>query len=343
MGCFRLQVYAMSRFSVTESSLGKFPLMVLTDARRGLRLRVALRGATVVGIDLPRGEVYLNLADGYRDEAELQTAKSARFAIMAPFANRIADGRYRFDGVEYDLQPGVTVDRGVRHGFLRTETYELIDQGASDEGAFIVLRSQHVRPGAHDGYPFAIDVTVRYSLTPHGIELATTLENVGNQAAPAFFGWHPYFKPGADAVDGWELHIPADTLIKADAGSIPLPDTAAWVPMDNADPALDFRSMRAIGAIELDNTFADLQYGSDGRARTTLRDPASGLQVSVWQTHGVMLVFSGDTVPREPRTSVAMEPMECMANAFNRDDCAPLVRLEAGASRSYTCGIEINE
>jgi aldose 1-epimerase len=342
MGRFRLQVHAMSRFSVTESSLGKFPLLVLADERRGLRLRVALRGATVVGIDVPEGDGHRNLADGYRDEAELQAAKSARFAIMAPFANRIADGRYRFDGVDYDLQPGVTADRGVRHGFLRTETYELIEQAEGDDGACIVLRSQHVRPGAHDGYPFSIDVTVRYALTPHGIELTTTLTNVGDTAAPAFFGWHPYFKPGDDAVDGWELHIPADTFIKADAGSIPLPDTAAWVPMDDVDPALDFRTLRAIGAVHLDNTFTDLQYGSDGRARTTLRHRANGLQVSVWQTHGVMLVFSGDTVPREPRTSVAMEPMECMANAFNRDDCAPLVRLEAGASRSYACGIEIN-
>jgi aldose 1-epimerase len=332
----------MSRFSVTESSLGQFPLLVLADERRGIRLRVALRGATVVGIEVPEGDGHRNIADGYRDQAELQAAKSARYANMAPFANRIADGRYRFDGVEYDLQPGVTRDRGVRHGFLRTETYELVESSDGDEAASIVLRSRHVRPGAHAGYPFAIDVTVRYTLDARGIELTTTLANVGDTAAPAFFGWHPYFRLGDDGVDAWELHVPADTFIRTDAGTIPLPDTAAWLPMDDADPALDFRRARAIGTVKLDNTFTDLQYGSDGRARTTLRNPATGLQVSVWQTHGVMLVFSGDTVPREPRTSVAMEPMECMANAFNRDDAAPLVRLEAGDERSFTCGIEIH-
>jgi aldose 1-epimerase len=332
----------MSRFTVSRDALGAFPLAVLTDRQRGLVLRVAHRGATVVGIDIPAGEGTRNIADGYRDEAELEAIKSARYAIMAPFANRIADGRFSFAGQEHDMQPGVTVDRGVRHGFLRGETFELIDEHADADGASIALRSRHVRPGVHAGYPFAIDVTVRFTLDANGIVLETTMHNVGDTVAPCFFGWHPYFRLGDAGIDAWELHIPADTLIRTDAASIPLPGPAAWTSLDTADPVLDFRRMRPIGTTKLDNTFADLQYGSDGRARTVLRDPATGLQVAVWQTHGVMLAFTGDTVPRAPRTSVALEPMECMANAFNRDDCAPLVALAAGAQRQFRCGIEVN-
>ncbi|HVC16560.1 MAG TPA: aldose epimerase, partial [Rhodanobacter sp.] len=39
--------------------------------------------------------------------------------------------------------------------------------------------------------------------------------------------------------------------------------------------------------------------------------------------------------------AVALEPMECMADAFNRADCADAIRLLPGAERSFRCGIEV--
>jgi aldose 1-epimerase len=32
--------------------------------------------------------------------------------------------------------------------------------------------------------------------------------------------------------------------------------------------------------------------------------------------------------------------MECMANAFNRAECADALRLDPGAERVYRCGVE---
>jgi aldose 1-epimerase len=73
-----------------------------------------------------------------------------------------------------------------------------------------------------------------------------------------------------------------------------------------------------------------------------LRDPASGLRISMWQERGVVLVFTADTVSRDVRRAVAMEPMESMSNAFNRTDCADAIRLEPGAERVFRCGVEID-
>ena len=331
----------MNRFSITRAFMGRFPLVVLTDHERGLVLRVAERGATVVGIEVPLAQGTFQVADGFGDEEELAAGKSARFAIMAPFANRIADGRYRFDGTGYDMQPGVTVDRGVRHGFLRTADFDVVDEFVGEDSVSVAFYNGSIRPGVHEGYPFAIDTTIRFTLDAGGITLQATLRNVGDGDAPCFFGWHPYFRMPHGPVDDWLLQVDASSLVLTDAGTIPLPGTDALAPLDKADPSLDFRSMRAIGATQIDKAYTGLQREADGRARMRLRDPQGALEVCVWQTDGVGLVFTGDTVPREPRTSVAMEPMQALTNAFNRDDCAQRVRLAAGAERSFTCGVEL--
>ena len=75
--------------------------------------------------------------------------------------------------------------------------------------------------------------------------------------------------------------------------------------------------------------------------RTRLRDPASGLGLAVWQESGVLLAFSADTVSRDARRSLALEPMQSWSNAFNRSDCAQTIRLAPGAERHFRCGVEI--
>jgi galactose mutarotase-like enzyme len=42
------------------------------------------------------------------------------------------------------------------------------------------------------------------------------------------------------------------------------------------------------------------------------------------------------------RRAVALEPMECLPDAFNRPDCAEAIRLEPGAARTFRCGVEID-
>ena len=85
----------------------------------------------------------------------------------------------------------------------------------------------------------------------------------------------------------------------------------------------------------------DAEPLGDGRIRTHLRDPSSGLSLAVWQERGVMHAFTADTVSRDARRAIALEPMECMADAFNRPECAEAIRLLPGAERSFRCGVEV--
>jgi aldose 1-epimerase len=333
----------MARFTTEHGSMDSYPLLILADTVTGLRVRIARLGATVLAIELPVRGVVRNIADGHRDAQELSTQKSSRFAIMEPFANRVADARYRFDGKDYDLLPGAVgaEARAIRHGFLRNQVFDLASERAGDDAATVTLSSAAIRPQLHAGYPFALDVAVTFTLDVSGLSIEAVIRNVGEHAAPCFFGWHPYFRLDESTVDSWELQIPADTFVVTDADFIPLPGAAARQPMDQAPPELDFRRTRPIGAVELNHGFTDLRTDADGRARTRLRDPASGVAIAVWQRSGVMLAFTADTVPRDPRRAVALEPMESMADAFNREDCAQVIRLEPGAERRFVCGVEV--
>lgn len=333
----------MSTFSIERTRLGPHEVVVLRDASRSRTVRLARRGAGLIGLEQVVNGRPLSLADGYRDAAELDSRPSSRFAIMAPFANRIDNARYIFNGQPQDLQPGVEgSQRASRHGFVRGVDFDIAEEHAGEAGAHVTFTTQVIRPGTFPGYPHAIDLAVTYTLNAKGLALEVSMRNVGDSAAPCFFGWHPYFRVGNSAVDTWELQVPATYLIRTTPDYIPLPGEHAYQALDDAPATLDFRQAKPIGSTKIDSAYSGLVADADGRIRTHLRDPANGVHLGVWQEHGVMLVFTADTVTRDVRGSVALEPMESLSNAFNRADCAAAIRLEPGAERLFRCGVEID-
>ncbi|MGH8158869.1 MAG: aldose 1-epimerase [Rhodanobacter sp.] len=328
-----------ARYAAERARLGEQPIVVLTSPGGSRRLRIACHGAALLSFEVAVDGAMHDLADGYRDAAEVASRPGSRFAIMVPFAGRIADARYTFDGQPQDLQPGVVAAaRASRHGFVRDAAFEITTLEADEHTAQVTLATTAIRP--QPGYPHAIDLTVAFTLDADGLTLEARMRNVGSSVAPCFFGWHPYFRLADSTVDGWQLQIPAQTLIRTDADLIALSGAAAFVALDDA-PALDFREPQLIGDSILDQEYTDLDADVDGRIRTHLRDPSSGLSLAVWQERGVMHAFTADTVSRDARRAIALEPMECMADAFNRPECAEAIRLLPGAERSFRCGVEV--
>jgi aldose 1-epimerase len=333
----------MSRYTTRHEHLGPWPVVAMIDSANGTTVRIARRGATLLEYLVPLHGRLHDVADGYADADELETLQGARFAIMLPFANRVADARYRFAGKDHDLQPGVKEGgRGIMHGFVRPAEFDLMALDADAAGACVRLGCHAIRPGAYPGYPFALDLDVTFTLHAGGLDLEASIRNVGEAAAPCFFGWHPYLRLREDGIDELELRLPARQAIVTDDALIPLPGADAFKPLD-ACPERDFREWRRLDGSALDNGFADLAADADGRIRSHLRDPDSGLAVSVWQASGVIQAYTADTQPGSAmRRSVAVEPMQAMTDAFNRPDCADAITLEAGAERRFRCGLEIH-
>jgi len=325
----------MPDFQITRGRMGSEPVVTVSAAGTSTRIVLALRGATLLSwqADGPAGPV--QLTDGYRDADELLSQDGVRNGLLAPFPNRIAQGRYRFDGREYDLLPGRR-DRLIYHGFIRTAPFELVEATTTAGGAVLRLRT-HIAPGRHLGYPFALDVQATYTIGRNTVDIDIDAANTGSTPAPYGAGWHPYFRLSR-TVDDLTLQIPADTVIRTDDALIPLPGDTARTPVDQL-PLLDFRTPSQIGARVIDTCFTDLRLDDTGRAETVLADPTTGEQIRVWQNAGSMHVYTGDTLARNQRRSVALEPVESITDAFNRDELASQIHLEAGGKRQFGFGV----
>ena len=260
---------------ILRSHLGKFPLIELRDPDSGAFFSILpTRGATVhrVGLPGPDGAVREVLCP-MRTEIEVERHRWAKGAQLAPWPNRIQDARYEFQGKTYAPPRNFKHQGGhAIHGFEMFETTKL---GAKDPDAGW-LEFQLASKG-WPGYPFPIRITHRFSLSPDGFRMETSLRNEGRTDAPAGHGWHPYFRLGDAGIEGLELAVPASAVIQTGPSLIPYPGAAAYQPL-NAGSILDFRRPRPIGTAVLDTCFAGLSPGPDGRCRTVLRDPARGVR-----------------------------------------------------------------
>lgn len=322
-------------YLIGHGSLGSEPVVIVSSPGGGTRATLARRGATLLDWRVERDGLPFDLTDGYRDEAELLAQDGVRNGILAPFPNRIADGRYAFAGVGYNLLPGRHASRLIYHGFARELPFDLAEAVVSGSAARLLFTAR-IQPGQYPGYPFLLDLGVTYRITEYAVDVEMRATNRGSLSAPYAAGWHPYFRlPGT--VDDWTLQIPALTLVRTDEALIPLGGGAAYQPLSGI-PQLDFREPRELAGLVIDACFTDLVPGPDQWAETVLRHARTGDELRVRQHSGSMHVFTGDTLARDRRRGIALEPVEAITNAFNRDEYASALRLAPGETRTFRFG-----
>jgi aldose 1-epimerase len=249
-----------------------------------------------------------------------------RGQVLAPWPNRIKDGSYEFDGKQMQLALTEPEYGNAIHGLVRGATWNA--QPASDH----VVLDYLLEP--QPGYPFALALSVEYSLSDAGLTVTTTARNIGAESCPFGCGQHPYLTLGTPKIDTLRLQVPGRVVISSDARGVPV----STGPVDGTE--YDFRTSRPIGRTVLDNALADLERGADGRARVLLDDPDSGSGVTLWvdESYSYLMVFSGDPYPDLARRSIAVEPMTCPPNAFRTHDS--VIVLEPGESTLSAWGIE---
>jgi len=317
----------MTRTVVTSGLLDDEPTVALQHGTS--LLVVALRGATILRWVVDLGDGPVDLLDGYRDGDELRSQDGIRNGIMAPFGDRVAGAAYVFDEQEHDLLPGSTA-RLVYHGLVRSMPFTLDLLDTDDDGLAATFRCHGLSEVPHPGYPFPVDVDVTYRLGPASLGVQIDGHNRGTVPAPFATGWHPYFRlPGATTVDELELRVASRTRIETDAALIPLPGQDAYAAIGP-----DQARWEPIGDAVL-----DVGYLADGPA--ILRSPSSGVELTLTQDSGLVHVFTGDTIARDRRRAVAVEPVESLTDAFNRPDCAAAIRLEPGARRTFGATVTV--
>lgn len=271
----------------------------------------ALRSLTFEGRDL---------VDGF---AEDTMSSAGRGQLLMPWPNRIRDGRYVFDGASNQLALTEPTRRNASHGLARWAAWSVQEHGAA--GVTLGYRVM-----AQSGYPWTLDLRVRYELGPTGLSVTQSATNRSTKPAPYAQGAHPYLTVGSGPIDAWTLTLPAGTRL--------LTDEERLLPIGRESvegSAYDFRSERPIGEVAFNHCFGDLTRTSH-RAVARLAHGEDATSLWVDQSWPWLLLYSGDDTAT-PRRSLAVEPMSAPVDAFNSGE--DLIRLEAGATHSGTWGI----
>ncbi|MCU1520808.1 MAG: galactose mutarotase [Arthrobacter sp.] len=253
-----------------------------------------------------------------------------RGVLVAPWPNRIPDGKYTFDGVDYQVPVNEPERDCALHGFTPELDWQLDSRTES-----AVVLSGAIAPTP--GYPFALALTAQYWLDGAGLHTTVTAANVGEQTAPYGVCPHPYLLAGPAPLDQWSLEVPAGTFLEVTPGRL-LP--VGTRPVEGHE--YDFRRARAIGSTEIDHAFTDIVFDGDGdgdgdgQARVVVRDPGgAGVGMALDRRSTWLQLYTGDKEPPLPnRLGLAVEPMSCPPDAFNTG--TDLVRLEPGATHEVS-------
>lgn len=250
-----------------------------------------------------------------------------RGAVLAPWPNRVVDGRYRFEGDDYELALTEPTRGHALHGLVAWQDFDIE-----------IAEADHARLSttiaARDSYPFQVRVTVDYRVDADGLHTTITGTNIGADAAPWGTGPHPYLVAGPGSVDDWTLHIPADLVLDV------TPDRL--VPIDLVDVAvvshgaLDLREPAVIGPRFIDHAYSGLQRDNGGIATITVRaSDGHGAAVRFGRECGWVQIHTADHVnPAYHRSGLAVEPMTCAPDAFNAGEDRGLIVLQPGEAHS---------
>jgi aldose 1-epimerase len=253
----------------------------------------------------------------------------AHGAPLIPWPNRLADGRYSFDGVDHQVAQTEPTKRNAIHGFLRWRSWQ-----ANEKASERVVMGTTIHP--LEGYPFALEVSVAYELDEAGLTVTTTATNVGEQACPFASGQHPYLSPGTGLIDDCSLELDAQTRILTDAER-QLPTGTEAV----AGTAFDFRAARRLGDQRLDFAFTDLARDQAGRAWVRLQAQDS-TRAELWvdERYPIVELYTGDTLGEaRRRRGIGAEPMTAPPNAFQTGE--GVLRLEPGQTTRSQWGARL--
>ncbi|GAA4524871.1 aldose 1-epimerase family protein [Brachybacterium paraconglomeratum] len=274
------------------------------------------------------GAILESLTIGGRDllvrNPETGPMQFYRGAIVAPWPNRIGDGRYTWDGQEIQT-PLTEPERGnALHGLVSFQAFTPVTV-SEDE---LVLRTE-LFPSP--GYPFHLLLTVHHALDPQeGLTTAVTARNLGARDAPYGVCPHPYLVAGPEPLDQWSLQVDARTVLTVTEDRLLPTGTAAIAPGSE----FDFRSVKEIGPLFIDHAFTDLDRDAQGRLTVTVTAPGgTGVELSAGTELPWLQVHTGDRPePENNRRGLAVEPMTCPPDAFRSG--TDVVRLRSGAEHS---------
>lgn len=253
------------------------------------------------------GATLLKLSYKGRDLIEPSLAISRYHgALLAPWPNRIRDGKYFFQGKFFKTGINEVTRNNALHGLVNSLDFELKSQTKTN-----LHLTGFLKPG--EEYPSELKFDSYFVLENDGLRWSVLTENVGTSNAPFGISIHPYLVTGRDLkIDDCFLRFNSNQYLEVDDQRL-LPIEVRNV--DSRD--FNFNSRSRIGPKFIDHAFKVPSVEHERRIELT---DENGFGTFMEYDDGARWIQI-HTADREggadSRRCLAVEPMSCPPDAFN--------------------------
>ena len=308
----KMRIWGNTKFSGRETAV----LYTIRGAG-GLTLEVSNYGGRLVRCLAPdRDGKLADVTLGWNTVEEYEKNGFSMGTLIGRYANRIANGRFRLDGWDYQLPVNETKPaprycnlHGGPEGW-DTKVWK-VERVFSDKGdttnytAGVVFSL--VSPDGDMGFPGTVTCKVTYKVLPDNTWVID-YEATTDKPTVLNLTHHSYWNLAGEAsgnVLEQELEVFADKYTRTDDGLIPVKDEPV------AGTGFDFTTMRKIGAkadwmkaqpgLKCTDNWYDHNFvlrGKTGELKpaATMRDPKSGRKLEIWTTEPCMQMYGAQNM-----------------------------------------------
>lgn len=274
-------------------------LYTLTNAS-GMEVCITPFGGRVVSVMVPdRNGVLQDVVLGFDNIADYQNVPSDFGAAIGRYANRIGQGKFTLDGVEYQL-PQNNFGHCL-HGGPEGWQYKLYEvEQVTPNSLTLVMNS----PDGDAQFPGNVVAKVTYTLTDENA-LDIVYEATTDRPTIINLTNHSYFNLAGDpsqTILGDELTINADHFTPVDETYM---TTGEIAPVEGTP--MDFRTPKAIGKEITNFDYEQLKNGNGydhnwvlntagdvTKPAVVLYSPASGIELTVYTSEPGIQVYTGN-------------------------------------------------
>jgi aldose 1-epimerase len=176
--------------------------------------------------------------------------------ILYPTPNRVLNGKYSFDGKEYEqIKIGKLISI---HGLVHSEKWESGEPEQTADGLSLETWLDVVKGSpVYGAFPFEHRIAVTFTLSKTQVDIRYTVTNKDPKDLPFGFALHTYFsKLSGDT--GTKVSVPADAIMDVTDGYFPT-DKVKKV----AGTAYDLRKPVELGKLNLDTEYLEIDKGAN--------------------------------------------------------------------------------
>ena len=246
-------------------------------------------------------------------------------SVLAPWPNRIRDGRYEYNDLTYQLPLNEPQKGNALHGLVAYEQWEVIYNSETE----VQLQYLLDKP---DIYPGKLSLNSFFKIENNQLQVKITARNIGRKSAPYGISIHTYLVAGGIVKNNrLNLKIPADKYLAV--------DEIRLLPMglrDVVSTRFDFQNGKEISDLFIDHAF---KFSKNQPRQVELLNPqGDGAVIEFDDQSNWIQVHTADRDGGEKsRVAVAVEPMSCPPDAFNSQ--VDLIELAPQAEHSFVIKI----